>query len=451
MKLKTKIAINMCHAARWLLRKLGRGGTDQPGRLALKIDKNILRELSKDMAVVVVTGTNGKTTVCRMIEQGFKEAGYHYIANRSGANLIGGVVTTFCDRTKDCTHAVIECDEAAFAQVSKTLSVQCVVVTNIFRDQLDRYGEITTIRGKIAQGISRLPDATLCLNADCSLTASLAKELPNPVVWYGIEQGVVEPSSTQVSDAQHCIFCKTKYVYSYQLYSHLGGFHCPNCGYTRPEPDVRVQRMIHLGQNDTTVEMDMLGQKHTVTIAVPGAFNVSNAAASSAALLKVGLSCEQVCDALRSFECGFGRTEQIQLGKANVRMLLVKNPTGFNQVIQYICQAENKYRLVLILNDKPADGTDISWIWDVDFESLAEKQAQMDDVLVSGIRSAELMVRLKYAGFDMTRVQQIPDTQRLLDVAEQREGVCYMVPSYTAMFGIRKKIEERTGIKAFYE
>ncbi len=456
MKLKTRMAIGVCHLARWAMRKLGRGGTDLPGRLALKMDSNILKTLSDNMAVILVTGTNGKTTVCRMIEQGLKEAGICYLANRSGANLMGGIVNTLCDRhlhgggKHKVTHAVIECDEAAFVKVSRTLQVSCIVVTNIFRDQLDRYGEITTIRGKIEEGICNLPKAVLCLNADCSLTASLGRA-DNTVVYYGIEKKVLPQGGNRLSDAEYCFFCKSKYEFDYQLYGHLGGFCCPYCGYRRPEPQIKVQRMIWAGQDMSTVEMDIMGEVRNVTIGVPGGFNVSNAAAAAAALVQNGQKAEQIAAAMERFECGFGRSERFELGKAVVRMMLVKNPAGFNQVIEYIRKVQGQYRLVLLLNDKPADGTDISWIWDVDFESLAERQEQMEMVLVSGIRSAELMVRLKYAGFNMSQVDEIENPSVLLDRISGVEGPVFMVPSYTAMFEIRRKIEERTGIRAFYE
>lgn len=414
MRWRTKLAVRACRMARWVMRRLGHGGTDRPGRLAQRINPQILEELSVGMTVVLVTGTNGKTTVCRMIEQGFREAGYRYICNRSGANLTGGIVAAFCEKTADCTHAVIECDEAAFALVSRSLKAQYTVVTNIFRDQLDRYGEIMTIRAKIAEGIHNLPQAALCLNADCSLTASLAPE-EGDITWFGIGSGVLPPGETKLSDAQHCIFCKTPYEYDYRLYGHLGGFRCPHCGYRRPAPQVEVQRLLGMSENSTQAELKMGEETCTVTIAAPGGYNVSNAAAAAAALHRMGVSHRQVQDALANFECGFGRTEKLMLGQAQVRLLLVKNPTGFNQVIQYILQNQEPYRLVLMLNDRPADGTDISWIWDVDFEALARQQDRMEEVLTAGVRSAELMVRLKYAGFDMQRVQEIRELPQLLD------------------------------------
>ena len=191
MKLQTRLAVLVCKASGAVLRKLGRGGTNLPGKLALKIDKNILGELSRGVKVTVVTGTNGKTTTSRMIEQAFADAGLKYFSNKSGANLLTGIIAVFAQHATlsgKCpyTHALIECDEAAFRKTSEYLPVECLVVNNIFRDQLDRYGEITHTLNAIREGITHVPNATLCLNADCSLTASLAGSVPNKIVWFGV-------------------------------------------------------------------------------------------------------------------------------------------------------------------------------------------------------------------------------------------------------------------------
>ena len=192
MGIRTRLAVLACKTSNAVLRRMGRGGTNLPGKIALKIDKDILKELSRGVKVTVVTGTNGKTTTSRMIEQAFEEAGYKYFANKSGANLLTGIITVFaqhCSLSGKCsyTHALIECDEAAFRKTSEMLPVECLVVNNIFRDQLDRYGEITHTLNAIREGITHVPDATLCLNADCSLTSSLADDVPNNVVWFGVD------------------------------------------------------------------------------------------------------------------------------------------------------------------------------------------------------------------------------------------------------------------------
>ena len=210
MGIRTRLAVLACKTSNAVLRRMGRGGTNLPGKIALKIDKDILKELSRGVKVTVVTGTNGKTTTSRMIEQAFEEAGYKYFANKSGANLLTGIITVFaqhCSLSGKCsyTHALIECDEAAFRKTSEMLPVECLVVNNIFRDQLDRYGEITHTLNAIREGITHVPDATLCLNADCSLTSSLADDVPNKVVWFGVDVPIYKETAFELSDAVYCL------------------------------------------------------------------------------------------------------------------------------------------------------------------------------------------------------------------------------------------------------
>ena len=258
MKLQTRLAVLVCKASGAVLRKLGRGGTNLPGKLALKIDKNILGELSRGVKVTVVTGTNGKTTTSRMIEQAFADAGLKYFSNKSGANLLTGIIAVFAQHSTlsgKCpyTHALIECDEAAFRKTSEYLPVECLVVNNIFRDQLDRYGEITHTLNAIREGITHVPNATLCLNADCSLTASLADSVPNKIVWFGVNVPIYKETAHELSDAPYCIHCKTEYEYDYITYGHLGGFRCPKCGYHRQTPQVAVTKVLATGADSSDI------------------------------------------------------------------------------------------------------------------------------------------------------------------------------------------------------
>ncbi len=233
MSSRALLAIWVCRLLRTGSRLLHRGGTALPGKAAQKLCPDLLSRLSDNVTSIAVTGTNGKTTCSRMIEEAFREAGVSYFANRSGANLMSGVITEFVmnadafGRMKKQT-AVIECDEAAARTVFGQLKPSVIVVTNLFRDQLDRYGEITHTLSNIREGIRSVPEAVLCLNADCSLTASLKDDgLPNRIVWYGLDAGAARPQTgALLSDASHCIRCKTEYEYDYHTYAHLGGFRC---------------------------------------------------------------------------------------------------------------------------------------------------------------------------------------------------------------------------------
>ena len=424
MKLQTRLAVLVCKASGAVLRRLGRGGTNLPGKLALKIDKNILGELSRGVKVTVVTGTNGKTTTSRMIEQAFADAGLKYFSNKSGANLLTGIIAVFAQHATlsgKCpyTHALIECDEAAFRKTSEYLPVECLVVNNIFRDQLDRYGEITHTLNAIREGITHVPNATLCLNADCSLTASLAGSVPNKIVWFGVNVPIYKETAHELSDAPYCIHCKTEYEYDYITYGHLGGFRCPKCGYHRQTPQVAVTKVLATG--------------------------------AAAVAHVVGIEEQTAVSALSQFECGFGRAEQFKLGQAQARMMLVKNPAGFNQVINLIAHDEGNYKLAFLLNDRFADGTDISWIWDVDFEALADQQVRFTRVLVSGVRADDMALRLKYAGFAPERIEVIREYDRLLTEIGSDETPAFLMPTYTAMFDLRGEISKHTDVKAFYE
>ena len=331
------------------------------------------------------------------------------------------------------------------------LPVECLVVNNIFRDQLDRYGEITHTLNAIREGITHVPDATLCLNADCSLTSSLADDVPNKVVWFGVDVPIYKETAFELSDAVYCIHCKTEYEYDYRTYSHLGGFRCPKCGYHRQTPQVGVTQVVRTGADSSDIVLNAFGHSHDVHINLPGGYNIYNAAACVAAAEIVGIDEDTAVDALSRFECGFGRAEQFELGKSKARMMLVKNPAGYNQVINQISNDEEECKIAFLLNDRYADGTDISWIWDVDFEALARQSARFTRILVSGVRADDMALRLKYAGFDTGRIEVIRDYENLLEAIGADETPTFIMPTYTAMFDLRGEISKHTDIKAFYE
>lgn len=454
--IRSKIAVAASKTSAALLRKLGRGGTNLPGRLALKIDPALLGTLAQGMHVTVVTGTNGKTTTSRMIEETFRRAGFHYFANKSGANLLSGITAVFAQHARlsgksPYTHALIECDEAAFRRVSEYLPVEVLVVNNIFRDQLDRYGEISHTLEAIRTGISHVPDAKLCLNADCSLTASLAQNVPNKITWFGVDVPVYKEAVEELSDAPYCINCKAEYTYNWRTFGHLGGFACPNCGYKRHDADVAVTEIISSGASNSRIRLSIEGREHEAEVNLPGGYNIYNAAAAAAVAHENGVGDETIIEALGTFECGFGRAEEFTLGATRARMMLVKNPAGFNQVINLIANDEGEYQLAFLLNDRFADGTDISWIWDVDFETLARHSERFTRVLVGGVRADDMAVRLKYAGFDSQRLEIMRKDDDLLDVLSSSETPTFIMPTYTAMFDLRSAISKRAEVKAFYE
>ena len=457
LKLKMILALLAGRAVRLLSRLLHRGGTDMPGRIALKICPELLRLLASGVKSLAITGTNGKTTSARMIEEAFREEGLSYFANRSGANLISGITTEFImnadwrGRAKK-DYAIIECDEAAAKKVFGQLKPRVVVVTNLFRDQLDRYGEVTHTLSNIREAMRGAPEALLCLNADCSLTASLAGDLPNKVIWYGVNEGAA-PSRPKpaISDATHCIRCKTEYEYSYITYGHLGGFRCPKCGYARPKADVAVTEVVEQRADGSTVVVDLRGSRRVVEINLPAMYNIYNAVGALAAVTAMGLDADTAIAALGRFSCGFGRMEQFKLGRKGARMMLVKNPAGCNQVLEFLETISDPFTLVVCLNDRLADGTDISWIWDAEFETLGRLGSRLRRVIVSGDRAADMRVRIKYAGVPDERITLQRDYEALVRELEQAEETVFLMPPYTAMLELRQTVIRHVGGAEFWE
>ena len=456
MSLRAFLAILLCKLLRRVSRMLHRGGTAMPGRWALKLCPGLLAILARDVQVVAVTGTNGKTTSARMLEQAFAEQGRSFFSNRSGANLLSGVTTEFVAHSTlsgKCRreYAVIECDEAAAVKVFPQLRPKVVVVTNLFRDQLDRYGEVTHTLENIREAVRAVPEAVLCLNADCSLTASLADDLPNRAVFFGIDRGAAPAGEkTELSDASHCIRCKTEYVYDYVTYGHLGGFRCPKCGYRRREPDFAVTDIPVLGASGSSVVLDVRGKRYLAEVNLPALYNVYNAAGAVAAATEMGIPTEAAVAALADFKCGFGRMEDFALGGSGTKMMLVKNPAGCNQVLEFLQTIPERFVLVVCLNDRGADGTDVSWIYDAAFEKLAGMSGTLERVIVSGDRAADMAVRLQYAGLPTPAIEIERDYETLVRELERVERPIYIIPTYTAMLELRETVIRHCGGDDFW-
>ena len=468
--LRTVFAVAVCKASRAVLHRIGRGGTSFPGKAAMVLKKDLLTVVSQDVASIVVTGTNGKTTTAAMLESVLRCAGLETVSNRSGANLLSGVTAELAActdwRGRAVKHyAVIECDEGALHQVVPLLHPKVIIVTNLFRDQLDRYGEVMHTLEAVRRGIEQVPEAVLCLNADDSLTASLALDLPNPVAWFGIgigvEAGDPEQNSGQdfgneessVSDARYCIRCGTEYVYSFRTFAHLGGFRCPACGYARPDPDVEITSIDSMDYTGTRVHMRF--EKRSVgmvpvNIAAPALYNIYNAAAAACSAQAAGISLQAVLKALASTSGAFGRMETFEPGGAAAQMILVKNPAGCNQALDYLCSLKKPYALILCLNDRDADGHDISWIWDVDYEKLCQHPF-LQGIYVWGIRAEDLQLRLKYAGIPESRIRHIRKKETLLMIIRGSKVPVFILPNYTAMLPLRELLQKETGKAEFWE
>ena len=455
MMIRVMLSILACKLCRRALRLLGRGGTDFPGRVALKLCPNVLGVLAKNVTTVLVTGTNGKTTTSRMIEQVLADAGISYFANKSGANLLSGVTAEFAAHstlTGKCKYdyALIEADEAAFKAISRFVDARVVAVTNVFRDQLDRYGEVSHTLDNIRIGISHSKHAVLCLNADDSLSGSLGEGVDNQVLYYGVDTPIYKTRVAELSDAPYCLHCKHAYVYDYVTYGHLGGYRCPNCGYRRPTPQVSVAKVLVSDAQCSKVEFSLDGKTVPATINLPGGYNIYNAATAMTVAQALELDPKQAAQSLGTFSCGFGRMERFDIRGASLRMILIKNPAGCNQVLNFLTDTAEPFVFVACLNDRAQDGKDVSWIWDVDFERLVAME-QLEKIVVSGVRADDMAMRFKYAGMPTDKIQVIRDYSQLVKSLIQEDKPVYIMPTYTAMLGLRGVISKEYGFKAFWE
>ena len=454
--MKVTMAVAASKLSRQIMRLLGKGASSMPGKIGLKICPDLLGHLAKDVKCIIVTGTNGKTTTSRMIEQTLIDSGVSYFCNKSGANMMNGITTEFAMNSTTGgkpkkEYALLECDEAAFKTVSKYVDAQCVLATNVFRDQLDRYGEITHTLNNIKIGIQNSKNAVVCLNADCSMTASLREEIENDIVLYGVNLPIYKKHINESSDAPYCIHCKHEYEYEYITFGHLGKYKCPNCGYERPDPDVAVTDVYISDADHSEIEISTKGEKRRAVINLPGGYNIYNAVAAVTVSDVMGFSLDTAVGALSTFECGFGRMEKFMLEDTETRMILIKNPAGCNQVLNFLSNINEKTLFVVCLNDNYADGRDISWIWDVDFESLMNIEENLTGILVSGIRADEMAMRFKYAGIPEEKIKVIKDYEKLIEEFTSQDAPVYIMPTYTAMMDLRAIVSKKYGYKNFWE
>ncbi len=446
ISIKTIISILSAKFTLFLTKTILKGGTTFPGRVALKIDKNILSKISKGYKVILVTGTNGKTTTTSMIYNIIKESGHPVITNNTGANLFPGIVTTFVDsfkfgsKVKD-NYAVIEVDEANLKYITEYITPEVITVTNLFRDQLDRYGEVYTTLNKILEGIYNVPETTLVLNGDESLLGKL--DLKNPVHFYGFDKAVNDNKTIEINaDAKFCKFCKTPYEYNFVTYNHLGNFYCPNCGYKRSDLMYAVTDIIDINADKSTVKFNDL----EVSINQSGTYNIYNGLCAYSIAKELGIADSAIKKSLENQSSSFGRQETINIEGKDVKIFLVKNPAGYNQSLDTICLNKEKFAAAFLLNDNYADGQDVSWIWDVDFEKLTE--TNIDEVYISGLRAYDMAVRLKTVGLNPNKFVIEEQYEALTEAI--KNGRCdklYILATYTAMINYRKYLHSKGYIK----
>ncbi len=427
------------------------GGTTVPGKVLWKLDPEAVDRLAARLAagVAVVSATNGKTTTTAMAAEILGER--HRLAwNRAGANLMSGLASALV-ASKRAELGLFEVDEAALPEAAERLHPRVVALGNLFRDQLDRYGELELVAERWRAMVAALPsETTLVVNADDAVVADLA-DGRSGAIRFGLDDPThARPRLQHAADSKYCLRCGHPYEFAAAYLGHLGDYHCPNCGHERPPLDLAAREVELRGLHASRFRLCATAGEVDVELALPGLYNVYNATAAAGLALAVGASLADVRSGLARFSAAFGRFERIPAGGKSVVLLLIKNPAGANEVVRTL-ETGIPPVLVVALNDAIADGQDVSWIWDVDFEPLLE-HAQL--VIVSGSRAAELGLRMTYGGLPAERLEVEPALERALDrgLALVEAGTELVVlPTYTAMLELRKVLTQRGAVRPYWE
>ena len=450
------LEISALRAVGSLSRLAGRGGgTTLPGKLAWKLDPGLIDELAARLprGSVVVSATNGKTTTAAMVAEILRPT-VRLAHNRSGANLVSGVASTLLT-ARSAELGLFEVDEAALPEVAMRIRPKALLLGNLFRDQLDRYGELEAVAARWRETASRLHDALFVVNADDPQLAALAA-VRGSVRTFGLDDPRHARSALQhASDATHCVVCGTPYVYAAAYMGHLGDYRCPSCGNARPPLAVAVCRIELRGLAGSSFTIESPEGAIAVELGLPGLYNVYNATGAAALCLALGASRGAVAEGLARFSAAFGRFERIAVGDRTVLLLLVKNPAGANEAVRTLVEgaepADGSRVAVVALNDEIADGRDVSWIWDADFEPLLP---HLDRLVASGSRAAELALRFAYGGFPRDRIEVVPELEAALDRGLELVppgGELTVLPTYTAMLGLRRIVAARGHVRNFWE
>ena len=431
------------------------GGTTLPGRVLLRLAPDAISRLGSalDRGVTLVSATNGKTTTAGMIAALLEAEGRDPVHNRAGSNMTWGIATALLEQ--EGSEGLFEVDEAWLPRVVAQLEPTLIVLGNLFRDQLDRYGEIEVLADEWARTVAdRAGRTRFVLNADDPLIADLGRdteERPREgVVYFGIDDpSQALPELQHAFDAKHCRRCGHPYAYARAFVGHLGHYSCPNCGAERPAPDIAATRIDLHGMEGSTVAVRTPAGELSLDLPLPGLYNVYNALAAVAAGLALGVAEERIPAALAAARSAFGRVETVEVAGRRASILLVKNPAGTNEVLRTLrLEDEGGLDLWIGLNDRIADGRDVSWIWDADFELLTGRVRR---VTCAGTRAPEMALRLKYAGWPEEAIEVEPDIERSLDAAlAAAPERLFALPTYTALLELHRLLSSRGLTREFW-
>lgn len=444
-------------------RILGRGGTTLPGRVALSISPRVVGYLAGQIrhGNLIISGTNGKTTTSSLITTILQEAGNSFVHNQSGSNMSWGIASALINYASpggslSADFAVLEVDEGALPAVTRETSPLGIILTNIFRDQLDRYGEVDRVQQAVKKGLGILsPGAFSVINADDPTLTGIINNQDITTYTYGLEVNLPDDDFQDSSrDLKTCPLCSEKLTYDKIIFAHLGHYHCPVCHFKRPEPDVKLTGYEPGPGNVISLEIDLAGEIIKLNTPLPGIYNIYNLMAAATCAKALKIPGKIIINALEKAAPAFGRMEFFKTADKNITMALVKNPVGANEVLRTLISNKQEGILLIAINDKIADGRDISWLWDVDFEKLLSEQELFPTIYLTGLRAQEMAVRLKYAGFDQQKLHVEDNTGIALEQAINHhpgKANIFIMPNYTAMLEIRHALNEMGLGKAYWE
>jgi lipid II isoglutaminyl synthase (glutamine-hydrolysing) len=462
--LASKLALARAAAA--LSRLRGGGATSAPGKLLLALEPNALGVLASrlELGSVLISATNGKTTTATLAASILQRHGLTPVHNQAGANMAGGIASTLLSAARPRGGiagelGLFEVDEMWLQPIAAQLpKLRAVLLSNLFRDQLDRYGELETIADSWVSSLHEEParSSPLVLNADDPLIADLGRdrvmradehEHDGRVLYFGVDDdSLALGGMAHAADAKHCRRCGAPYTFDVVYLGHLGHYHCPSCAQQRPAPAVLARSVVLEGVRSTRFSLSTPYGEAEVKLALPGLYNVYNALAAAALAVALEIPLADIVAGLQSTRPAFGRAETVNVGGRELRILLIKNPAGTNEVLRTLILEPGRHDLLGVLNDNTADGHDVSWIWDADFELLA---GRVRSVTCSGTRAPELALRLKYAGIDPERIRLVEDLPQALAAAAadhpqaNGETPLYALPTYTAMLSLRELLVQR--------
>jgi UDP-N-acetylmuramyl tripeptide synthase len=427
------------------------GGTTIPGKLLWKLDPGAIDALALRLrdGAALVSATNGKTTTTAMVAEILRDRRLAW--NSSGANLVSGVASTLL-AARDAELGLLEVDEGALPEVARRVRPRALLLGNLFRDQLDRYGELEHIAERWRESVGRLPDETLLVvNGDDPQVGDLGRDRERTVA-YGLDDPAHAREGLQhAADSRYCVRCGRPYVFEAAYVGHLGDYRCPACGHARPALAVVAREIELAGLAGASFSLETPAGATRVRLPLPGLYNVYNAVGAAALAQGLGAPLEEIREGLERFGAAFGRSERIAVGDKSLLVLLIKNPAGANEVVRTLQDAGAPPLLLVALNDAIADGQDVSWIWDVDFEPLL---AATERVIASGDRAAELALRCTYGGLPEEALEVEPALEAALDrglALTPAGGELVVLPTYTAMLALRRIVVDRGLVRPYWE